>query len=68
MSDEEWTWELSATARTDLDAFSPEKQERILDKLDEIVTSPRGATRQTTANHCKTAPTRKSELADSDSP
>ena len=40
MSDEEWTWELSSTARTDLDAFSPEEQERILDKLDEIVTSP----------------------------
>lgn len=40
MSDGEWTWELSSNAREDLDALSPEEQERILDKLDEIVDSP----------------------------
>ncbi|MCD2201030.1 type II toxin-antitoxin system RelE/ParE family toxin [Halobacterium sp. KA-4] len=40
MSDEEWTWELSSTAQTDLDSLSPTEQDRILDKLDEIITSP----------------------------
>lgn len=40
MSDGEWTWELSSTAADDLDSLSPEDQERILDKLDEIVSSP----------------------------
>ena len=40
MSDDEWTWELSSTATDDLDALSPAEQDRILDKLDEIVTSP----------------------------
>jgi mRNA-degrading endonuclease RelE of RelBE toxin-antitoxin system len=40
MSSEEWTWDLSSTARGDLDALSSEAQDRILDKLDEIVTSP----------------------------
>jgi mRNA-degrading endonuclease RelE of RelBE toxin-antitoxin system len=40
MSDEAWTWELSSTAQDDLDSLSPEEQDRILDKLDEIVASP----------------------------
>ncbi|MFC7076836.1 type II toxin-antitoxin system RelE family toxin [Haloarcula halophila] len=40
MSDEEWTWELSSKAQADLDALSAAEQDRILDKLDEIVTSP----------------------------
>jgi mRNA-degrading endonuclease RelE of RelBE toxin-antitoxin system len=38
--DERWTWELSSTAQDDLDTLSPENQDRILDKLDEIVDSP----------------------------
>ena len=40
MSDEGWTWELSSTAEDDLDGRSPTEQDRILDKLDEIVSSP----------------------------
>jgi len=39
-SDDEWTWELSSRAQGDIDSLSPEEQDRILDKLDEIVTSP----------------------------
>lgn len=39
-SDEGWTWELASKARDDLDALSPEEQDRVLDKLDEIVASP----------------------------
>jgi mRNA interferase RelE/StbE len=40
MSNDAWTWELSANAQADLDTLSPEEQERILAKLDEIVDSP----------------------------
>ena len=40
MSDDGWTWELSATAEDDLDGLFPADQDRILDKLDEIVSSP----------------------------
>jgi len=40
MADEEWTWELSATAQDDLGALTPTEQDRVLDKLDEIVESP----------------------------
>jgi len=40
MSEEGWTWELSAKATDDLDGLAPVDQERILDKLDEIVSSP----------------------------
>ena len=40
MSDDGWTWELSSTAEDDLDGLSPAEQDRILDKLDEIVSSP----------------------------
>jgi len=40
MSDGEWSWELSSTAEDDLDALSADDQDRILDKLDEIVSSP----------------------------
>ena len=40
MSKGEWTWELAADAQDDLAALSPDEQDRILDKLDEIVDSP----------------------------
>src|SRR6056297_671889 len=40
MSDGEWTWELTPTAQDDLAALDPHEQDRILDKLDEIVDSP----------------------------
>lgn len=40
MSDNGWTWELAAKAQDDMDTLSPEEQDRILDKLDEIVDSP----------------------------
>ncbi len=40
MSDGEWTWEFSSTAEDDLDGLSPADQDRIRDKLDEIVSSP----------------------------
>ncbi|WP_138007243.1 type II toxin-antitoxin system RelE family toxin [Halalkalirubrum salinum] len=40
MNDEEWTWELSSNTQNDLGSLSTAEQERILDKLDEIVTSP----------------------------
>ncbi|WP_153952740.1 type II toxin-antitoxin system RelE family toxin [Halosegnis longus] len=40
MSDVEWTWVLSSTAEDDLAGLSPADQDRILDKLDEIVSSP----------------------------
>jgi len=36
----DWDWELSETAQDDLAALSPTEQDRILDKLDEIVDSP----------------------------
>lgn len=40
MSDDGWTWELSSKARDDLGTLSADEQDRILDKLDEIVDSP----------------------------
>lgn len=40
MSDEGWRWELSTKAQDDLAALFPGDQDRILQKLDEIVTSP----------------------------
>ncbi|WP_435186686.1 hypothetical protein [Halobellus sp. EA9] len=40
MSDNGWTWELSSTAEDGLDGLSPADQDRILDELDEIVSSP----------------------------
>ncbi|EMA45623.1 hypothetical protein C448_07297 [Halococcus morrhuae DSM 1307] len=40
MSDGDWTWELAPTAQDDLTALDPHEQDRILDKLDEIVDSP----------------------------
>jgi mRNA-degrading endonuclease RelE of RelBE toxin-antitoxin system len=40
MSEDDWTWELATKAQDDLDGFSPAEQDRILDKLDEIVASP----------------------------
>ena len=40
MSDDRWTWELSSNAQTDLDGLTAPEQDRILNKLDEIVDSP----------------------------
>ncbi len=40
MSDGDWTWELSTKAQDDIAALVSHEQERILDKLDEIVESP----------------------------
>lgn len=40
MSDDGWTWELSSNAQADLEAITSPEQDRILDKLDEIVDSP----------------------------
>lgn len=38
--DDAWSWELAAKAQDDLDALSPEEQDRVIAKLDEIVASP----------------------------
>lgn len=40
MSDDGWTWELSSKGRDNLEVLSPGEQDRILDKLDEVVDSP----------------------------
>ncbi|MFQ3476585.1 type II toxin-antitoxin system RelE/ParE family toxin [Halonotius sp. F2-221B] len=40
MADNGWTWELTPTAQDNLSRLAPTEQERILDKLDEIVDSP----------------------------
>lgn len=40
MSEDTWTWELASTAQADLDGLPPADQDRILNKLDEIVESP----------------------------
>lgn len=40
MSDNRWNWELSESGQSDLGALSPEDQDRIIEKLDEIVNSP----------------------------
>ncbi|QCJ45880.1 type II toxin-antitoxin system RelE/ParE family toxin [Haloprofundus sp. MHR1] len=40
MSEGDWTWELASNAQNDLSALSPPEQERILNKLNEIVDSP----------------------------
>ena len=40
MSDDGWAWELASKARDDLAALDSHEQDRILDKLDEIVDSP----------------------------
>lgn len=37
MSDDGWSWELASKAQDDLGALSADEQNRILDKLDEIV-------------------------------
>ena len=39
-SSDGWSWELTPTAQDDLAALDPHEQDRILDKLDEIVDSP----------------------------
>lgn len=36
----DWTWELSAKAQSDLAALDAHERDRIIDKLDEIVDSP----------------------------
>ena len=40
MSNVDWTWELASKAQDDLVTLNPHEQDRILDKLDEIVDSP----------------------------
>ncbi|SDQ97455.1 hypothetical protein SAMN04489842_1873 [Natronobacterium texcoconense] len=40
MSEDGWTWELASKAQDDLDALNSIEQQRIIDKLDEIVDSP----------------------------
>ncbi|QCC51872.1 type II toxin-antitoxin system RelE family toxin [Halapricum salinum] len=40
MNSEGWEWELARKARDDLDKLDPTVQDRILEKLDEIVDSP----------------------------
>ena len=37
MSDGEWTWELSDRAADGLEALDAETQQRIIDKLDDVV-------------------------------
>jgi mRNA-degrading endonuclease RelE of RelBE toxin-antitoxin system len=39
MGDEEWSWELASKAEKDLESLGPDEQQRIIDKLDEIVDS-----------------------------
>ncbi len=40
MSDGEWTWELASKAQDDLTALNSNEQQRIIDKIDEIIDSP----------------------------
>lgn len=40
MSEDEWTWELSSKAEGDLSELKPSDQDRKLEKLDEIISSP----------------------------
>ncbi|MFB6152637.1 MAG: type II toxin-antitoxin system RelE/ParE family toxin [Halodesulfurarchaeum sp.] len=40
MSDGDWRWELATRAEQDLAGLPPEDQDRVMDKLDEIVGSP----------------------------
>lgn len=40
MSNDGWTWELSSNAQENLAALEANEQDRILEKLDEIVDSP----------------------------
>lgn len=40
MSEEGWSWELAPKARDDLAGLDAHEQDRILDKLDDIVDSP----------------------------
>lgn len=39
-TDDGWTWELAVKAWADLEGFSPDEQDRLPAKLDEIVDSP----------------------------
>ncbi|AEN06581.1 type II toxin-antitoxin system RelE/ParE family toxin [Halolamina sp.] len=40
MSDGGWTWALASKAQADLDSLSLDEQDRIIEKLDEIIDSP----------------------------
>lgn len=40
MSEAEWTWELASSAQDDLASLPASEQDRIIEKLDEICTSP----------------------------
>ena len=40
MSNGEWTWELASKAKEDLARVDSHEQDRIIEKLDEIVNSP----------------------------
>lgn len=40
MGEERWTWELAPGAEDDMAALDPHEQDRVIDKLDEIVDSP----------------------------
>jgi len=40
MSDDGWTWVLASKAQSDLDSLSLDEQDRLIEKLDEIVASP----------------------------
>ena len=48
-SDGEWTWQFRAPAKRTYDDLDPHAQDRITDKLDEIVNTS-GGTRTTTWN------------------
>ncbi|MUV89573.1 type II toxin-antitoxin system RelE/ParE family toxin [Halapricum sp. CBA1109] len=40
MPDDGWTWELASTAEDDLGGLPPDDQDRVIEKLNEIVDSP----------------------------
>jgi len=58
MSDDGWTWALASKAQSDLDSLSLDEQDRIIEKLDEIV-PPRGAIHRSTVSPYRTVPTRR---------
>lgn len=40
MSDEDWCWEFTSTARDDFDALEPDERQQTVDKLEEIISTP----------------------------
>lgn len=58
MGDDGWSWELAPKAQDDLVALDAHEQDRILDKLDDIVDS-RGVTHRITASHSGTVLARR---------